>query len=451
MTLYEHYGIRGTIIDVSDDRKLRIRENYLLVIESRSGSIVECQRATSDAIKSAKEKYSIEKVIELDSRNEFLLPGFIDTHIHASQFPNNGLGMDLPLIQWLNKYTFPVEARFSDVDFAKRTYNDVVDTTLSYGTTTAVYFATIHREASEILCDVAERMGQRAFVGKVNMNRNCPENYQETTQDSLNETNLFVHEILNRKSELVEPVVTPRFVPTCDKELLIGLGDIVSKTGVRVQSHISECKQEIQWVAELEKSSKHYADAYDCHGLLTERTIMAHGTYLTDTEIALFKERNAGIVHCPNSNNSIMSGCMDVKKFISKGIDKIGLGTDCSGGYSPSLINAMRFAMITNKNLMLTEYSNEYLTFEDALYFATRGSAKVACIADKVGVIDLGYKFDALIIEMSSKVNKATKLFGHESIKEIVHKFIYLGDDRNIKQVFVNGKCVKSTTDGDVI
>ncbi|CAB4069472.1 TBC1D15 [Lepeophtheirus salmonis] len=177
----------------------------------------------------------------------------------------------------------------------------------------------------------------RTTKDKVNMNRNCPENYQETTQDSLNETNLFVHEILNRKSELVEPVVTPRFVPTCDKELLIGLGDIVSKTGVRVQSHISECKQEIQWVAELEKSSKHYADAYDCHGLLTERTIMAHG------------------------------------------IDKIGLGTDCSGGYSPSLINAMRFAIITNKNLMLTEYSNEYLTFEDALYFATRGSAKVAC------------------------------------------------------------------------
>ena len=162
-----------------------------------------------------------EDIITLESKDEFLMPGFIDSHIHASQFPNLGtlkhdnhigvansicntnsrhslhtvvfcidaifsnfyilelgLGLDSTLLDWLEKYTFPLESKFADTDFARRVYNSVVHATLNGGTTTAAYFATIHRPASEILCDIAEERRQRALVGKVtqqlcNLFRTC--------------------------------------------------------------------------------------------------------------------------------------------------------------------------------------------------------------------------------------------------------------------------------------
>ena len=167
----ESYAIIGTIVDCPPDASwtLRIVENGLLIINHK-GLIV--YKGTKNDLNEAKEKYSVTKIIELEDKNEFLLPGFIDSHIHASQFPNAGLGLDLPLLQWLEKYTFPMEARFgSDLQFAAKAYEKVVKSTLSHGTTAASYFATIDVDASIILAETAEKLGQRALVGKVNIDR----------------------------------------------------------------------------------------------------------------------------------------------------------------------------------------------------------------------------------------------------------------------------------------
>lgn len=173
------------------------------------------------------------------------------------------------------------------------------------------------------------------------MNRNGFENYVETTSDSLNETKLFVSEVLGRRSRLVEPIITPRFVPTCDRELRVGLGDLAAKTGVRVQTHLGESRPEVAWVKELETNAQHYTDVYNRSGLLTDRTIMAHCVYLNDDELDMMRTAGAGISHCPNSNTSLKSGMMDVQRVRSKGV-KVGLGTDCSGGYAASIVDSMR-------------------------------------------------------------------------------------------------------------
>eukprot|EP00094_Tigriopus_californicus_P008857 TCALIF_08538-PA protein Name:"Similar to GDA Guanine deaminase (Pongo abelii)" AED:0.14 eAED:0.16 QI:0/0.6/0.5/0.83/0.8/0.66/6/0/417 len=402
--------IIGTIVDSNADWSLRIRENHCIIIDD-NGTIVMEGPFSSQAVQQWKDKYSVTEVVELD-REEFLLPGFIDSHIHASQLPNCGLALDLPLLKWLQTYTFPIETKFADPQYAQDVYSRAVEGTLASGTTGAMYFATIHRDASEILCDIVEEKGQRAMVGKVCMNRNSFNGYQETTQNSLNESKLFIAGVQARKSSLLDPVITPRFVPSCDQELLLGLGDLAKSSDVRIQSHLSETLAEVAWVKELEPTSRDYTDVYRQAGLLTAKTVMAHCVHLSNAELNAMKEAQTGIAHCPNSNCSIRSGNMDVRQIQKRGI-KVGLGTDCSAGYSPSMLDAMR------------------------------GSASVTCLDRVVGQLDEGFQFDAIRIRLNSKAHPTSHLFGHETIEDMVHKFVFLGDDRNVVQVWVNGRIVK--------
>lgn len=154
----------------------------------------------------------------------YLLPGMVDLHIHAPQWPQAGKGLDLPLDQWLMNYTFPLESRYSDLDFAEKVYPHLVSTYLSHGTTTAVYFATIDVSSSVYLSEVCLAKGQRAFVGRVAMDERsmCPDYYVDAdTQTSVRLTEEFINAVhaLPGNTGLVQPVVTPRFVPTCSRSL----------------------------------------------------------------------------------------------------------------------------------------------------------------------------------------------------------------------------------------
>ena len=158
-----------------------------------------------------------------------------------------GLALDLPLLKWLQNYTFPAESRFSDASYARRVYESCVGMTLTGGTTTANYMATIHREATETLCDIAEERGQRALIGKVCMNRNGFGNYVErSAKDSLDETRTYLGGVTSKKLRLVEPTVVPRFAISCDKALMIGLGEIAEEYGARVHTHLAETKPEVR-------------------------------------------------------------------------------------------------------------------------------------------------------------------------------------------------------------
>ena len=437
----EPFAITGTIVDSCPDksRNLRIDQQALLVINGQ-GTIV--YRGVSDDLNKAKEEFDVTEVIELRDYDEFLLPGFIDTHIHAPQYPNCGLGLDLPLLKWLEKYTYPLEAKIGqDLEFASKVYESVVSSTLSHGTTTAVYFATVDEEASVILAETASRLGQRAFVGKVNMDQNSPEYYREGTRESIAASKSFVNRVFEMKNDLVEPIITPRFAPACTRELLEELGALAKEKGLRIQTHLSECQSEIGWVRECSPWSKNYTNVYDATGILTDKTILAHGIFLDHPELSVIKSVGAGIAHCPNSNNSIHSGNMAAVNYRNIGV-KVGLGTDCSGGYSPSMMNAMRFAIATSNTVTMAKECETSLDYKDAISLATRGSAKVCSLKDKTGGFDVGFQFDALRIRMS--VSHDTRLFGFETVEDMIHKFVFLGDDRNLVQVFVKGKCVKN-------
>ncbi|KAI8902563.1 hypothetical protein BC833DRAFT_613888 [Globomyces pollinis-pini] len=424
--------------------------------------------------------------------SQFLSPGLIDTHIHAPQFVFTGTGYDLSLLQWLETYTFPREAEFKNTDHADHVYHRVVRHTLRSGTTTACYYATTHRDSSIKLAEICAKLGQRAYIGKVCMDRNSPDYYKETTQESIQETTEFVKHIIDKIADpLIAPCITPRFVPSCTPELMQSLGDLAKEYNLPIQSHLSETPNEIKWVAELHPDISSYSGVYDKYNLLTSKTIMAHCVHLSEEERKLLKEKKVGISHCANSNFCLHSGMLDVRQLIEEGHDKIGLGTDVAGGYSPSIMDSMRQSLIASKvchiNHQKANPGKDYtaLNFAEVFYLATLGGAKTMDLDSKIGNFVVGKDFDALVVNypgrlgkpllrdtdpnyenVSSPILKAFMGIGekvrtllgegddlipydphsvnidqypHDDHISLFEKFIYLGDDRNFERIYVAG------------
>ncbi|KAG8981318.1 hypothetical protein FRB94_009379 [Tulasnella sp. JGI-2019a] len=382
---------------------------------------------------------------------QWIMPGFVDTHTHAPQYPNLGAGQEYELLDWLTNLTFPTEAKFADLEYALSTYTAVVQTVINHGTTTCCYYGTLHLEATKILADVTYKKGQRAFVGKCNMDRNSAETYQEKSpEDSLRDTRTLVDYIKSLQSEspLVHPILTPRFAISCSAALLAGLGEIAARDPeLAIQTHISENAAEIAFTQKLFPDCPHYAGVYDTFGLLRKKTILAHGVHLGEDELELIKAKGAGISHCPTSNFNIRSGMANVGDMLDKGI-KVGLGTDVSGGYSASMLTAVQHASICSKMVSLkssptspspdTGFTAKQLPIPTLLYLATLGGADLCGLKDTVGNFSPGKEFDAILVDMRGfNVDKCIP-----PLEQSLEKFLFCGDNRNISLVWVRNSVV---------
>jgi guanine deaminase len=260
--------------------------------------------------------------------------------------------------------------------------------------------------------------------------------------------------------ELVRPVITPRFAPSCSAPLMKGLGQLAKETRLPVQTHISENKGEIALVLELFPPSSTgaggpardtYAGVYDAFGLLTERTILAHAIHLSEEEADLIAMRGAKVSHCPCSNSAITSGAARVRWLLGKGI-ATGLGTDMSGGYSPSVLEAARLASLVSRHVAMGGDEAAKLSVEEVLYLATRGGAEVVGLEGRVGAFEVGMEWDAqlvglAIVDSDGGITRGERdgnvdIFGWENWEERVAKWVFNGDDRNTKKVWVRGRLV---------
>ncbi|KAI0763687.1 Metallo-dependent hydrolase [Irpex lacteus] len=424
------------------------------------------------------------ELVELKD-GEFLMPGFIDTHSHAPQVPNIGSGQEHELLDWLAHTTFPMEARFASDDFARKAYGTVVRRIIDSGTTTCCYYGTLHLGATKILADFVHSAGQRAFVGKCNMDRNSPDYYVEPSASaSVADTKSLISHIRSLTSDstaaLVQPVLTPRFAISCTPELLGSLGELAkADSQLTIQTHISENDSEIAFTKNLfppnilppdseaaRNKKTTYAGVYDAYGLLRKNTILAHAVHLEDSEVELIKKRNVGISHCPTSNFNLRSGCARVGMFLDKGI-KVGLGTDVSGGFSPSILNAVQNASITSKVVAMhhpfpqasaTNFASRQLPISTLLYLATQGGADVCDLSARIGSLVPGKAFDALVVSLRSDAGNPN-VWGVDWDKELgvlqtsgktekelleaqLERFLFTGDDRNIRRVYVQGRLI---------
>lgn len=409
--------IKGNIIFTKNLDKFEVIENGYIVYEGEL--IIEVTANLS-------EKY---KDIGInDYGNNIIIPGFCDLHSHASQFENIGQGMDYTLLPWLENLTFPTEAKFSDIDYAKIKYSEVVELLYKHGTTRSALFTTIHSKSSQVLIDLMEEKGLAGYVGKVNMTRNCPEYLCEDSLESIEDTKLFIERNYNNKR--VKPIITPRFVPSCDEKTLMELGKIVKEMNLPIQSHINENIDEIKWVKDLHVDSKHYADVYNSCGLLNNKTLMAHCIYMSQNEIDIFIEKGVTAVHCPHSNANVSSGAMQTKKLLHRGM-KIGLGSDISGGNDVSIAKVIVLAIQVSK-LRHAVTDEGFLTLSESFYMATKGGGK---FFGKVGSFEEGYELDALVIDDSS-IGPVEGV----GIEQRLSRYLYSGDDRHIVSRYVKGK-----------
>lgn len=419
-----------------------------------SGTIVDIIQHNDDAFRHVRDAArKAGKLTELSS-DQYLLPGLIDLHVHAPQWPQMGKALDKPLEKWLNDYTFPLEARYADVDFARRNYTELVSALLANGTTTAVYFATLHTESSVELARICLAQGQRALVGRVAMDdpSQCPDYYRDETAASAEaETRAFIRavaELPGNTAKRVLPVITPRFIPSCTDDLLKRLGTVARETGCHVQTHCSESDWEHGYVKE--RLGKTDTVALRDFGLLTQKTILAHSNHIEDDDADLIKKTGAGVAHCPLSNFYFANAVFPLRAMLDRGLN-VGLGTDIAGGHSPSVFDACRHAITASKALndgvdarIKPEHRGRpgsAVSFKEAFWLATAGAGGVLELP--VGKLEVGYQFDAIVIDTRAAGSDIYIHPAEDQPEDRLQKIIYNARRNNISRVWVDGKAVK--------
>ena len=367
-----------------------------------------------------------------DWGNALIMPGMYDMHVHAPQYVYRGLGLDMQLMDWLNTYAFPTEARFKDPEYAKVYYRAFAQALKKNGTARAVIFSTIHWETTELLMDILEEEKVGGYAGQINMDTLCPDSLKEDSAQSVADTRRWLERNADKRS-LVKPAVTPRFIPTCTTQVLEGVGQLAKEFGVPVHSHISEDIGEMEIVRGRYPEYDNDGAVYDHFGLLTDHTVMAHFIYPTEEELRLVLERGVTIAHCPQSNGNVAAGIPPIRRMIDMGI-KVGLGSDIAGGYSPCLFRAMSEAVYLSKLRWLQSGKEEpFLTIPEAFYLGTKGGGQ---FFGKLGSFETGNEFDALVIDDSSLNVELDQLTLEQRMERVIH----LADDRNIAARYVAGE-----------
>ena len=342
-----------------------------------------------------------------------LIPAMNDMHVHASQ-----------------NYTFPEEKKYADAAYAERMYRRFIRDLWRFGTMRACVFTTSHTDSTRLLMNLFKEAGMGAMVGKVAMNRNCPPELSETVEQMVEGYEALIAEF-NQPDDLVRPIITPRFIPSCTPEMLQACGDLAAKYQLPVQSHLSENLSEMALVQTLEKESTSYGDAYNRYGLFGQTpTIMAHCVWTDGAELELMKQNDVMIAHCPTSNLNIASGLAPIRRFLDEGL-RVGLGSDISGGHDLSIFRMMMYATQVSKLLYLQNHDKPFLTLSEAFWIATKSAGH---FFGRVGSFEPGYEFDALVID-DHDLNH-----DHYSLLHRLERYIYLGDDRQIVHRFCRGR-----------
>lgn len=361
-----------------------------------------------------------------------LSPGFIDTHLHAPQLEMIG-SYGGHLLEWLNRYTFPTEAKFADASHAARVARAFYDELLRNGTLTALVFSTIHQEATEIFFQEAERRGFRAIVGKTMMDRNAPDYLLESADAAYEGSRALLQKW--HKRGLLRYAITPRFAPTSTAELLRLAGELKREfPDAYVHSHISENLAEVRWVQELFPEAE-YADVYDSFGLLSSRTVLAHGVHLSDEELDLLAARGTRIAHCPNSNLFLGSGLFKLHHVLQSGVI-VGLGSDIGAGTTPSLFTAMADAY------KVQQVQNVSLTPFQLWYLATLGGARTLSLDDETGSLERGKSADFVVLDLAGTPLLSLRTEHATTIEDLLAGLIFVGDDRAVRAGYIAGNCV---------
>lgn len=370
--------------------------------------------------------------IELvDHSGKLIVPGFIDCHVHFPQL-DIVASYGEQLLDWLNAYAYPAEARFADADYAREVAEVFVDALLQNGTTTALVFATVHPHSVDAIFEAAESRGMRLIAGKVLMDSNCPEELRDDPVSSYADSKALI-EKWHGKGRLGY-AITPRFALTSSAEQLAAAGQLAAEfPDVWVHTHLAENTAEVAEIAARFPDARSYLDVYEQCGLVRERSVFAHCLHLDDEDRDCMASAGSAAAFCPTSNLFLGSGLFDLRAMRAAGI-RCGLGTDVGGGTSMSLL---RTASEAYKVLQLQRQS---LPAARALYLATLGAAESLYLDDKLGNFAAGKDADFVVLDAAASPTTQRRCNHASSIDEALFALVMLADDRNIHATYVAGQ-----------
>lgn len=376
---------------------------------------------------------------QIEHTTHLIAPGFIDTHVH---YPQIGIiaswGADL--IDWLNTYTFPEEARFADAGHASDAARAYFDEQLRHGVTCAASFCTIHPGSVDAYFTEAARRGVRAIGGKVMMDRNALPALLDTPQSGYDDSKALIDRWHGKGRATY--AVTPRFAPTSTPGQLEAAGALWAEhPSCLMQTHLSEQQREIDWVGDLFPGSPDYLGVYEQFGLVGPGALFGHAIHLTDRERALIREHDATVTHCPTSNQFLGSGECSVRGLVSQGI-RTGLATDTGGGTSYSMFDTMKSAY------EVAQRRGDTLTPAQLWWLATAGAAHALRHDHLIGNIAPGLEADLILIDRAATPLLARRTARTENISELLFALSVLGDDRAIARVISGGRIVHERTPG---
>lgn len=459
-------AVVGTAYHTPTPNRLEVLSDVVVAVDA-AGTIVTLEPLDSPAGRDAVAAAS--DVVRL-SADQRLLPGLVDLHVHAPQWPQLGTGLDLPLERWLFEYTFPLEARYADTAFATAVYSHLVPSLLAHGTTTAVYYSSVHEAATIVLAEQCVAHGQRAFVGRVAMDHpeGTPEWYCDVDAAAGIEASARSIDAIRSvggtaPDALVQPIITPRFVPACTDDLLRELGALAASTGVRVQTHCSESDWEHAYV--LERHGVTDTESLERFGLVREHTVLAHGDHLGDDDLRRIAAARAGVAHCPLSNAYFANAVFGVRRALDAGV-RVGLGTDVAGGASPSLLGQCGDAVTVSRLLDdgvdpalpagRRGVAGSRIDVTTAFHLATAGGADVLGLP--VGRFVVGASFDAIVVDVAGDPHGTTGTTGTTGTRSaglrrwaevddeerLFEKIVRLAGPNDVSIVWVGGRRVRS-------
>ena len=409
---------RGNIVYSKNSKEL---------VEISNGYIIVDNGVIQDVFEALPNKYLNYQV--KDFGKGVIIPAFTDLHVHAPQYPNRGIAMDALLYDWLNQYTFPLEAKYKDIEFAKQVYSAFVNDLIKHGTMHASVFATIHNPATDYLIDALEDKGIQSYVGKVNMDKDSPDILVETLEQSIKDTETFIKKHINNK--YAKPILTPRFAPTCSFKLLKELGKLADKYDIGCQTHIVESLWEKVEAKKCFDGCRCDMQIYEEAGLLKHKPfIAAHFIFPSEEDLALLNKCGGYAIQCPDATTNVIAGIMQTGKLLDTGTN-LAIGSDISAGSYLGIYRQVASSVRLSKIKSFYEPNQRTIAFQEAFYMATKSSG---AIFGKVGSLEKGYSFDALVVDdLEDDFMKLT-------LSQIVERFCYLGEVSNIKHRFLRGK-----------
>lgn len=375
-----------------------------------------------------------EGLAEIDHRPHLVMPGFIDTHIHFPQLQVIA-SWGAQLLDWLNTYTFPEEARFRQQGHAPAMAEALLDLLTDHGTTTAVAFCSVHKQSAEALFSAAHARNMAMVAGKVMMDRNAPSEVLDTPRQGYDDSKALIESWHGTGRQRY--AITPRFAITSTPEQMEMAGTLAREhPDCHVQTHLSENKDEIEFTLSLYPQARDYLDIYESYGLLSDKLLLGHSIHLRPREIARMAETGSRAVFCPTSNLFLGSGLFDEAGLRAAGVVS-GIATDVGGGTSYSMLQTL------NEGYKILQLRGQKLTPLSAFHWITRGNALALGMADQIGTLEPGSMADLVVLDARATPAMALRMDRAETLEQELFVLQIMGDDRSVRQTYVAGKPMK--------